>query len=63
MTTETEVNQEDVPVTQSGVTDWNGQERDAYQLPAIDGKVESDVVDEVSNLLKSFVFGSENNNI
>lgn len=62
MTTETEINQEDVPVTQSSVTDWNGEERDAYQLPEIDGRVESDVVDEVSNLLKSFAFGSENNN-
>ena len=62
MTLETEVNQEDVPVTQSSVTDWNGEERDAYQLPEIDGRVESGVVDEVSNLLKSFAFGSENNN-
>mgnify|MGYP000022805804 FL=1 len=62
MTTTTAVNQEDVSVTQASVTNWNGDERDAYQLPEFAGRVDSTVVDEVSGLLNSFVFGSENNN-
>jgi hypothetical protein len=56
MTTETEINQHDVPVTPNRVTNWNGEDVSFLELPEYQGEVGSEVLDEVENLIDEFVF-------
>ena len=55
MTTGTAVNQEDVPVSPNGLTNWNGEEVEEYVLPEFDREVGNEALDEVESLIDEFV--------
>jgi len=58
MTTETEINQEDVPVTQNHVTNHNGHVFRIADFPEYSGHVGDEVLGEVENLIDEYVFAS-----